>query len=84
MNIKINEDYRITSDKMNIILEQKKIIEKGDNAGQVRYEQIAFFQNLERLYNHFLKREIFLSDAESFKELISVVERVEKLIKEIK
>lgn len=85
MNIQLTDTYRITSDKLNIILEEKfeKRDGKGKNAqltGEFDYRPIAYFRELEHLANSVVKREIINSDATN---LYDIVHKIEDLKEEI-
>lgn len=85
MNIQLTDTYRITSDKLNIILEEK--FEKRDGkgkfaqlTGEFDYRPIAYFRELEHLANSVVKREIINSDATN---LYDIVHKIEELKEEI-
>ena len=41
----IGKKHRLTSDSMNIILQEKSITKSGPNAGKERWENIGYFSN---------------------------------------
>lgn len=83
MNIQINDNYRITSDKHNVILEEKKVAEKGKNAGQAYYKQIAFYPSLQLALKGFAKFNINFSNAESIEELQQLLINIDKTIERV-
>lgn len=85
MNIQITDNYRITSDKLNIILQEKyeKRDGKGKNAtptGEFNYQNVGYFGNLDHLVKRLVEKEIYNSDAES---LHSVVDQIDELTKQM-
>ena len=55
----IGKKHRLTSDSMNIILQERSITKSGPNAGKERWENIGYFNNpanaLKFLADHKLK-----------------------------
>ena len=45
--IRVTDKYFIDADKDNIILKEKKIVTKGKTAGQVKYEEIGYYPNIQ-------------------------------------
>lgn len=85
MNIQLTDTYRITSDKLNIILEEKfeKRGGKGKNAqltGEFDYRPIAYFRELKHLADSLVKREIINSDVTN---LYDIVYKIDELKEEI-
>lgn len=85
MNIQLTEDYRITSDKLNIILEERyeKRLGKGKNAplsGEYDYDKIAYFRDLRHLANYLVKRSVINADVDS---LYKISGEIVKLKEEI-
>lgn len=85
MFIQLTDTYRITSDKLNIILEEKfeKRDGKGKNApltGEFDYRPIAYFRELKHLADSLIKREIINSDVT---DLYDIVYKVDELRNDI-
>lgn len=72
--LKINEKYYIDSDSCNYILLEKSIVkdEKSKNYGKEIYKNIAYYGNLNSLYNGLIEKEI--------KENIELLNNIEKII----
>lgn len=75
MQIKINDDVRITSDRYNIIIEIRKIAKSGESAGDERWVADSFHGSIEQAVLHIHQQNIQLSDADSIDKLIAVIER---------
>lgn len=83
MNIQLNENYRITSDKDNVILEERKISKKGKNEGKEYYKQIGYFPNLEVALKDFARLKIKLSDTEGIEELKDLMKEILEEIRRV-
>lgn len=77
LKLQINDKYLITSDKHNIILNQRK--EKGEkskDAGEVHFVPVKFVRTLEDALNTLLDLEVNDSDLEGLKELTERLETI--------
>lgn len=45
MILKLNDDYRIESDEKNFILQKKRTIEKGNNTGDIAWDNLGYYGN---------------------------------------
>lgn len=87
MFIQLTDTYRITSDKLNIILEEKfeKRDGKGKNAqltGEFDYRPIAYFRELKHLADSLVKREIINSDVTNLYDIVYKVDELRNAIAE--
>jgi hypothetical protein len=74
MNILVGEDYLITSDNYNVIINQRyEKKEDGEGTGEFSYRSIAFTGQFESAVNYLLDREIRVADAENLSELHRIV-----------
>jgi len=82
MNIQINEEYRITSDQHNVILNKKMEKKEGSTKTEDTYRQIAFYPNLQQACVGILQKSINLSEdtVSSLEELVELVNDVEENI----
>jgi hypothetical protein len=79
--IPINEKYRITSDTMNVIVEQ--LIQPKDATKEPAWKQVAYFAKPEQAVQYVLDRETRLSDAATLRELIGHMRAVRDEIREV-
>lgn len=89
MEIKINKDYKITTDTHNYIL-WKKCSEEQPKQFQKKSKQkikitetwrtVGFFGDLEILYENLIEDEIKLLDAKSFREVIKSIKELKSSI----
>jgi hypothetical protein len=72
--LKINEKYYIDSDSCNYILLEKSIVkdEKSKNYGKEVYKNVAYYGNVNSLYNGLIEKEI--------KENVELLNNIEKII----
>lgn len=88
MNIKLNEEYRITSDGVRNITLQKmtyiKNIETGELEPTGKYKDIGYYGKLEHCLDGILDREIIVSNVTSLNELIEVIKTVREEIETLK
>lgn len=81
MNIRIGK-YNITSDSLNVILSEEKIIkdEESKNLGKVYQENIGYYGKLEHCLEALLNKEINEAEAENIEGLMQKIEFAKKEI----
>lgn len=77
MIINLTNQWRISTDSLNYILEKKRIGEKGKNAGQEIYTPVAYCSNIQNCINNVLEREIKSAEVESLKALKLHIDKVQ-------
>ena len=84
MRIDINQKYCITSDSDQMTVNEKGTVEKegSENFGKETLRPIGYFSTLAQCYRYLLHRQIRLSDAIGFKELMEEVGRIEAELNE--
>ena len=72
--IKLTNKYYLDTDSCNYILMEKSIVQKEDskNYGKETFKNIAYYGNIEGLYNGIIEKEI--------KENIEILNNIEKII----
>ncbi|AFE86271.1 hypothetical protein PBC1_035 [Bacillus phage PBC1] len=84
INIQINEDVKLTSDKagMNVQIEER--IYKKDDIGLIEptenFKVVGYYGSVPHAIKGLIKRGLNKSEASSFEGLISDMERIEKEI----
>lgn len=80
MEIMVGQNYKITSDALNIILNKKYL--KKDKQGNVTteggFKQIGYYTTLDGAFNALIEKEIKRSDAISLDELKKHVESIKE------
>jgi hypothetical protein len=87
MILNINEDYRISTDAGNVMLEKKRIIKEGTTskvlkAGDEVFDIIGFYGEFEHAYRALVKHGLLSSDLEGLRAVMNWFERTGKEIKE--
>jgi uncharacterized protein YaaR (DUF327 family) len=85
MIIQVNEDYRISTDSLNITVEKKRIIKEDTKhlkAGDEVFDIIGFYGEFEHAYRALLKHGLLTSDLEGLRAIMNWIEKTGKEIKE--
>ncbi len=87
MILKINEDYRISTDSLNITVEKKRVIKEDTKsktlkAGDEVFDIIGFYGEFEHAYMALVKHGLLSSDLEGLRAILNWLERTGKEIKE--
>ena len=83
MNIKLNDDYCITSDSFQYILNKKEIYQTGKNAGEVRMRALGFYRTMEDVLVGYLQKKALESEAKTIKEYIKDFKEIQEEIKKL-
>jgi len=78
MQINIGEKYVVTSDKLQLILKERKVKGKdaGDRAGETYLSTVGFYPKLSYLINALCELEVRLSDIQSLQAMQQHISRV--------
>lgn len=76
LRINIGENYLITSDSMNVVLNQKYTKENGE----IDFKAVGFYPTVEAAANGLLRKEILIGDAENLGELVGMINGIKNLI----
>jgi hypothetical protein len=82
MKIKLNDKYQITGIPMNFALEEKKVYDKGDKAGQEYWVNSGYYPDLESLLSGLLRRHVLASECEDVILLIQEIKIATQTIME--
>lgn len=84
--IRLNKNYAIGFDKMNIILYKINIAnEKSKNPGKERRIILGYYSNLENLIKFIINNEIMINNPESLYEITTLIENFKNdILKSIK
>ena len=81
--MKINNNYKIESDELNVIVKKKYIPKEGKNAGKPQWRPISFHANVEQALNSIVDKEINGTGLEDFKTVVDKVKELREFIKEV-
>jgi hypothetical protein len=74
VRIQVGENYLITSDPLNVIVNQRYEKKKdGQPSGEYDFKAIAFCKNLEAACIYLFEKELNVADAENLSELMEVI-----------
>ncbi|MCJ7988930.1 hypothetical protein MUB15_05995 [Priestia sp. OVS21] len=76
MEIMVGQNYKITSDALNVILNKKD--KEGNVTEEEAFKQIGYYKTLDGAFNALIEKEIKGSDAISLDELKKHVEGVKE------
>lgn len=80
MNIRLNEDYQLTSDRLQYILQERKVPEKGKNIGKEYWDNIGYYSKLQNAIDDYIDMRVRASDAKSIAEIITHIKELKKEI----
>ena len=85
MNIRIDENWAITSDEYNVILQQRFVNKKEDskNFGEEYWTNSGFYRTLEDALNGYLTKKIRQSNATTLQEIAQEIKETRKLFAQI-
>lgn len=82
MNIQINEHFKLTSDPLNIVLEQSYQKKREDEYApiEIDWRKIGYYSSFEKACKAILGKTINQSDADTLYELLNEIKKVESEI----
>lgn len=83
VNIILDDKYTLTSDTMNYILEETKVIQGGEKKGETYKTVFGYYSTIESALKRFKELKIRTSDAKSIKELLEISKETDKKIEKI-
>lgn len=84
LHIELGDKYVVTGSTHDLILNEKRIIKDGKNAGQETLARLGYYSKFEHLVKELCHREILQSEAQSLQELLDyIVALGEKLSKAV-
>ena len=85
LNIDLVDDYVLTSDRYNFILNQRKIVEKGDNKGQEYLDIVGFYPTIIGALQGLVTKKLRASSCKTAESLLrkhtELTERIEAIFK---
>lgn len=80
MNIRLNEDYQLTSDRLQYILQERKVSTKGENIGKEYWDNVGYYSKLQNAIDDYIDMRVRASDAKSIAEIITHIKELKKEI----
>jgi hypothetical protein len=81
MNIRLSEDYQLTSDKYQYILQERKIPEKGKEKGKERWDNVGYYSRLNTALESYIDMRVKGSDKQSVADLLRHLKEITKEVK---
>ena len=78
MNIRLSEDYQITSDKYQYMLQERKVPTKGENIGKEYWDNIGYYNKLQTVLEDYVDMRVRTSNKNSVAELITYLKEIKK------
>lgn len=76
MNIQIGENWLVTSDPMNVTLNQRYEKQKGGKpCGEYDWKPVAHCKDLAHACDKLLEKELNIADAENLSEIVCIIQR---------
>lgn len=75
MNIKIDENLRITTDKYNYIIQEKVVAKSGKTKGKVKWKPRGYYTRIDHLCNALLNIRIRKADVSSLSGLAECIKK---------
>jgi len=69
LNIEVGSKYVITGTKFDLVLNEKRTIKEGKNAGQETLVRLSYYSKFDHLVKALCEREILESEAQTLSEL---------------
>jgi hypothetical protein len=85
LDIRIDEDFKITSDAMNFILERRGIVKESRftdpaNIGNEYWTAEGYYRTIQQVLTDYTRKKVLNSDCKSFQELFQLLEKIKELI----
>lgn len=84
MNIQLDPNHRLTTDKHNYIIEQKCVYEKGKNIGETYWRQILYYPQLHQAIGGYCERFLRESSVTTTQGLNEAVRGLSELVEDVK
>ncbi|MGS4679577.1 DUF5405 family protein [Enterobacter soli] len=78
IRIEINNQYVITSDRYQFILQEKKTATSGKNEGKEWLDVVGYYPTISKLVSGLALHDLLMGDATCFSALETQIERVSK------
>lgn len=84
MQVQIDENYKISSDLNNFILQEKRVAKQGKNEGKEHWVDIGYFSKLQTVLEYYIQRCLRTSEIDTLTKLSKRMDELEEIIKKVK
>lgn len=74
--MKINDDWQLVSEELNVTLQRRKVYEKGSKIGQEYWSNIAYCHTPQDALKYLIKREIMGDGMEDLKTICDKIDHL--------
>lgn len=78
MKIKLSEDYQLTSDRYQYIIQERKVVKAGKTKGKEYWENIGYYKKLQTALECYIDMRVRTSDKNSLTELLAYSKEIKK------
>jgi len=72
--LQITDEWRITTDPQNFILQKSRIVKEGKNKGEVIWSSVGFYPTLDRACKGLIRKGLKESDLQDVKAITNYVD----------
>lgn len=83
MDIRIDDDYAIASDKYQFILYKIKVKKSGESKGEEKRDVVGYYPRIDAALEGYVSEQILNSDVTTVQQLLFEIRRLKEFIKEI-
>ena len=83
MNIKIDDNYSLTSDARNVMLIENKVVQDGKNKGKPTQSVWGYYGTVESALKGYAKLKTKLSNATTIPELLADIKKIDDTIESV-
>lgn len=78
MKIKLSDDYQLTSDRYQYIIQEKKVVKKGKTQGTEYWDNIGYYNTLQGALDSYVNMRVRISDKNTLTELLAYLKEIKK------
>lgn len=78
MKIKLSDDYQLTSDRLQYIIQEKKVVKEGKTQGKEYWDNIGYYSTLQGALDSYVNMRVRISDKNTLTELLAYLKEIKK------
>ena len=80
MELKIEQDYKITSDSLQYILQERKVVIEGDKKGKEYWVNVGYYGKIYQALRSYKELQIRNSSVTTARELMDLIKKLDEKI----